>query len=78
MEQVNIHQAKTHLSKLVEKVLDGHEIIISKAGKPVAKLVPFNKTGFTRKLGLMKGKIRMSADFDAPLPDSIIEEFEGQ
>lgn len=78
MEQVNIHQAKTHLSKLVEKVLDGQEIIISKAGKPVAKLVPFNQGASSRKLGLMKGKIRMSADFDAPLPESIIEEFEGQ
>jgi len=78
MEQVNIHQAKTHLSKLVEKVLDGQEIIISKAGKPVAKLVPFNQRASSRKLGLMKGKIRMSADFDAPLPESIIEEFEGK
>lgn len=78
MEQVNIHQAKTHLSKLVEKVLDGQEIIISKAGKPVAKLVPFNQGASSRKLGLMKGKIRMSADFDAPLPESIIEEFEGK
>jgi prevent-host-death family protein len=77
MEQVNIHQAKTHFSKLVEKVLDGQEIIISKAGKPVAKLVPFNQGASSRKLGLMKGKIRMSADFDAPLPESIIEEFEG-
>lgn len=77
MEQVNIHQAKTHFSKLVEKVLDGQEIIISKAGKPVAKLVPFNEGASSRKLGLMKGKIRMSADFDAPLPESIIEEFEG-
>ncbi len=78
MEQVNIHQAKTNLSKLVEKVLDGQEIIISKAGKPVAKLVPYNQAASSRKLGLMKGKIRMAADFDAPLPDKIIEEFEGQ
>ena len=77
MEQVNIHQAKTNFSKLVEKVLDGQEIIISRAGKPVAKLVPYRKSAVSRKLGLMKGKIRIAADFDAPLPDSVIEEFEG-
>lgn len=78
MEQVNIHQAKTNLSKLLEKVQDGQEVIISKAGKPIAKLVPFNPAASSRKLGLMKGKIRIAADFDAPLPDNIIEEFEGQ
>lgn len=78
MEQVSIHQAQTDLSKLVEKVLAGQEIIITKTGKPVAKLVPYNHVATHRKLGSMKGQIRLAADFDAPIPDRIIEEFEGR
>lgn len=79
MQKVNIHEAKTHLSRLLEQVRLGEEIIISKAGKPVAKLVPFNKSKEpVRKLGLMKGKIWISDDFDAPLPDDILDAFEGK
>lgn len=59
---VNIHQAKTHLSKLIERVLKGEEIIIGKAGKPVAKLTPY--TPKKVKLGVLKGKIEISEDFD--------------
>lgn len=78
MEEVSIHQAKTNLSTLVEKVLAGQEIVITKAGKPVARLVPYNHGATHRKLGSMKGQIRIAADFDAPIPDRIIEEFEGR
>jgi len=77
MEQINIHEAKTNLSKLIERVTKGETIIISRAGKPVAKLVPLAKTA-QRKFGLMKGKIQIADDFDAPLPESILDAFEGR
>ena len=56
---------------------DGEEIIIAKAGKPIAKLVPFAKKNKKRTAGLAKGKVTLSADFNEPLPDEIIKEFEG-
>ncbi len=69
MRKVNIHEAKTHLSRLLEEVSTGEEIIISKAGRPVAKLVPIDAASLPkRKLGLLKGKIRIRHDFDEPLP----------
>ncbi|HEV2199949.1 MAG TPA: type II toxin-antitoxin system prevent-host-death family antitoxin [Bryobacteraceae bacterium] len=65
MQVTNIHEAKTHLSRLVERVAEGEEIIIAKAGKPVAKLVPYKETlKPNRKPGSMKGKIWISRDFD--------------
>lgn len=60
----NIHQAKTQLSKLLEEVSIGKEIIIAKAGKPIAKLTPFKEEKKPRKPGLWKGKIWVSDDFD--------------
>lgn len=60
----NIHETKTHLSKLVSRVERGEEITISRAGKPVAKLVPYLGE-WVRTPGILKGKIRMAADFDA-------------
>ncbi len=76
MKTVNIHEAKTHFSKLVDSVLHGNEIIIAMAGKPVAKLTPIRKKT-ERKFGKLKGKIKVAKDFDAPLPESILEGFEG-
>lgn len=73
---VNIHQAKTHLSKLLARVKEGEEIIIAKAGKPIARLVPMAKHPTRRVPGSAKGKLYVAPDFDAPLPDSIMEEFE--
>lgn len=64
MQVTNIHQAKTHLSKLLEEVAKGKEVIIAKAGKPVAKLVSFKEEKKPRKPGLWKGKIWMSDDFN--------------
>lgn len=67
MNVINIHQAKTHFSKLVERVQRGEEIVIGKAGKPVAKLVPFEepeKKAGKRQFGIWKGKVWMSDDFD--------------
>ncbi len=78
MHTVNIHEAKTHLSKLVESAMNGKEIIIAKSGKPVAKLVPIFKEKPKRRLGILKGKIKIANDFDAPLPEDILDSFEGQ
>lgn len=77
METINIHEAKTHLSRLVEEVAAGAEIVISKNGVPRAKLVPL---GSTRKLefGVMKGKLRYPDNFNAPLPDEVLALFEGR
>ena len=76
MDSVNIHQAKTHLSRLVERAAAGEEIIIAKAGKPMAKLVPLAPDRTPRKLGSMRGKIWMADDFD-DTPEEIIALFEG-
>ena len=64
MQIINIHEAKTNLSKLIEKTAKGEEVIISKAGKPVAKLVPYEEKLEPRKPGAWKGKIWMSDDFN--------------
>jgi prevent-host-death family protein len=73
--KVNIHEAKTHLSKLLQRVALGEEIIIAKAGKPVARLVPIKSHKARRPLGLAKGEFTVSDDFDAPLPPEIEEDF---
>lgn len=75
MKVVNIHEAKTHFSKLVDSVLRGNEVVIAMAGKPVAKLGPIKDTR-PRRFGLLKKKIKIGKDFDAPLPDQILEDFE--
>ncbi len=69
MSQVNIHEAKTHFSKLIKRVLSGEEIIIAKGNKPVAKLVSIDNGKPKRKLGTAKGKIQISPDFEEPLSD---------
>jgi len=69
MKSVNVHAAKTHLSRLLERVAGGEEIVLSKAGKPVATLSPYKSTTSARRLGFARGKIRMAADFNAPLED---------
>jgi len=66
---VNIHEAKTHLSRLVERVEAGEEITLARAGRPVARLVPYQARAEPRRLGIWKGQVRISPDFDAPLPE---------
>jgi prevent-host-death family protein len=78
MRTVNIHAAKTHLSRLVDEVAAGEEIVIAKAGKPLARLVPFTSTRERRIPGLMKGKLWIAEDFDEPLPEEIMEAFRGE
>ena len=75
MRTVNIRAAKSHLSRLVDEVAAGEEIVIAKAGKPLARLVPFTSdqeprsAHLPRTPGLMKGKLWIAEDFDEPLPD---------
>ena len=75
--QVNIYEAKSKLSKLINRVIAGEEVIVAKSGKPVAKIVPLEKSIQDRKPGSAKGKIIIAEDFDAPLPDDILKEFYG-
>ena len=75
---VNIHAAKTHLSRLVERAARGEEILIARAGKPVARLGPLAGATRRRRPGLLKGKIRIRADFNAPLPEHVLRRFEGR
>ncbi len=76
MVMVNMHEAKTHLSRFVEQAAAGEEIIIAKAGKPVAKLVPLGTASARRTLGMFKGKLNVPDDFDSPLPDEAIGLFQ--
>jgi prevent-host-death family protein len=74
MHLTNISDAKAHLSALIEKVVAGEEVIIGKAGKPVAKLVRYERSTEPRRPGALKGKIKIAKDFDE-LPDDIAEAF---
>jgi len=74
MHITNISEAKAHLSALIEKVISGQEIIIGKAGKPVAKLVRYERSQESRKPGALRGKIKIAEDFDE-MPDDIAEAF---
>ena len=73
--QVNIYEAKSNLSKLINQVIAGEEVIVAKSGKPVARIVPFEKPTQNRKAGSAKGKLIIADDFDAPLPDDILKGF---
>ena len=66
---VNVHEAKTHLSRLLERVIGGEQVVIAKAGKPVAILSQIAPIPAQRVPGIDKGLIKISADFDAPLPE---------
>ena len=73
MDMVNVHEAKTHLSRLLARVSRGEEIVIAKGGRPVAKLIAVSPR--ERKPGRLKGRIRIGKDFDAPLPKEIAKAF---
>jgi prevent-host-death family protein len=80
MRTVNIHAAKTHFSRLVDQAAAGEEITIAKGGKPVARLVPLSapREPTRRRLGALSGIARVPEDFDAPLPDAVLDAFEGR
>lgn len=75
MRTVNIHEAKTHLSRLIEEVAAGHEVVIARNGKPVARLVPAAARTNPRRPGEWRGKVRIADDFDAPLPPDLAGAF---
>lgn len=77
MEIVNIHEAKTNLSRLVERAAKGEQIIIGKAGKPVAKLSAYRPADGVRKPGVWKGRVVISGEFDDALPADVADAFAG-
>lgn len=76
METINIHDAKTNLSRIIEQVAAGAEVLIAKAGKPMARLGPIIAPPI--RFGVLKGKVSIADDFDAPLPDDVLADFEGR
>lgn len=77
MDTIHIHEAKTHLSRIVEDVAAGAEVVIAKAGKPMVKIVSLDAGKAAIRFGLLKGKIRVPDDFDAPLPGDVLASFAG-
>ncbi len=75
---VSVYDAKTNLSRLLDRAAEGEEIIITRNGRPVAKLVAATPVRGPRRLGVLKGRIRIRKDFDAPLPDDVVDAFEGK
>ena len=75
--EINIHEAKTHFSKLLQRVAGGEEITIARAGVPVARLVPADPRESKRPLGFAKGEVWVADDFDAPLSEELLKEFYG-
>jgi prevent-host-death family protein len=73
--EVNVHEAKTHFSKLLRRVAAGEEIIISRAGEPVAKIIPIGSRT-RRRVGIDRGVFEVPDDFDAPLPQAVLDTFE--
>jgi len=73
---VNVHEAKTQLSQLLLRITLGEEVVIAKAGKPIARLVPFAAQPVHRVAGSAQGQVWMAPDFDAPLPDELLAAFE--
>ena len=73
---VNTHEAKTNLSRLLEKVAAGEEVVIARSGKPIAKLVPYREPQ-ARRLGGWRGQVRIAPDFD-DLPDELLALFQGE
>jgi prevent-host-death family protein len=77
MVRANIHEAKSKLSQLIERAVAGEEVVISKAGRPIVRLIPYVAKKEPRRLGLWKGKVRIAEDFDE-LPESIAAAFRGE
>lgn len=77
-KEVNTHEAKTHLSRLLKRVAAGEEITIASRGNPVARLIPIRPKESSRLFGMFRGKFVVPEDFDAPLPDELLDAFEGR
>jgi prevent-host-death family protein len=76
VKPVNVHEAKTHLSRLLARVEAGEEIVIARGGRPVARLVPVAQQTAPRALGMDRGRVRIADDFDAPLPEALLGAFD--
>jgi prevent-host-death family protein len=77
MKVVNIHEAKTHLSRLIERAESGEEIVLGRAGKPVALLVPYRRAGTPRSPGALAARVQLAEDFDET-PEWLLDAFEGR
>jgi len=77
MPVVNVYEAKIQLSKLIEEAASGNDVVIARGGKPIARLTRLDAPKRNLKFGVLKGKIKLSKDFDAPLPSEILAQFEG-
>ena len=75
---INVHEAKTHLSRLLERAAGGEEIVLGKAGRPMAKLVPYKEQRPPRRGGQLKGQIWIAPDFDDELPEDLLAAFRGE
>jgi prevent-host-death family protein len=78
MEQVNIYDAKTRLSQLVDKAASGEDVVVSRNGKPLVRITQLEKPKRRITFGVLKGRVTIAADFDAPLPDAVLTGFEGR
>ncbi len=78
METINVHAAKSQLSRLLDAVAGGEEVVIAKAGKPVARLISIDNPKQPRQLGTLAGEFTVPDDFDDPLPDDVLAGFEGR
>jgi prevent-host-death family protein len=75
MQQINMYEAKSHFSQLISQAMLGEDIVIAKAGKPLVRIVPFRPENKKRQPGSAKGLIKMTEDFNAPLPDDVLQGF---
>jgi prevent-host-death family protein len=78
MSLINLYDAKTQLSKLVDRAAAGEDVVIGKSGKPLARLTRIEPEKRPIRFGVLKGKIKMGADFDAPLPEAFLASLEGR
>lgn len=79
MDPINVYEAKTRLSELLDRAAAGEEIVIARHGRPIARLVAYRpQAGKRRKLGQLAGKLQVPDDFDDPLPDDVLDAFEGR
>lgn len=77
MQQINVYEAKTHLSRLLDQVESGEEIVIARGGRPVARLVPYRGAAMNRRPGAWRGRVRIAEDFDS-LPEDVSAAFRGE
>ena len=77
MKTVNVYEAKSQLSRLLREVAAGEDVVIAKDGTPLARLVPYREEEGKRELGFARDRIALAEDFDAPLPEEMLNEFSG-